>query len=67
MQTHVAVSTDVHSLYVFAADVAYDYDVRTEDLEHDTAVYKDDHLDEFSRKNARLLGIDDASISKLAY
>jgi hypothetical protein len=54
MQTHVVISADVHSLYVFGADVAYDWDIRIEDLEHDTALYKDDHLDEFSRKNARL-------------
>jgi hypothetical protein len=54
MQTHIVVSADVRSRYVFGADVAYDWDVRMTDLEQDTLLYRDDHLDEFSRKNARL-------------
>ncbi|OMD90639.1 insertion element protein [Paenibacillus odorifer] len=54
MQTHIVVSADVHSHYVFASDLAYDWDISLTDIERDTLLYKDDHLDESSRKNARL-------------
>ncbi|MHA6529133.1 insertion element protein [Paenibacillus sp. BAC0078] len=53
-QTHVVVTTDIHSRYVFASDVAYDWSVTLEQLEDDTLLYKDDHLDNFSRIHARL-------------
>jgi transposase-like protein len=52
--THVVVSGDVSSRYVFRADVAYDWNVSLEDIEADTLTYKEDHLNEFARKNARL-------------
>lgn len=54
MQTHIVVSSDVHSRYVFRSDVAYDCEVSLDDIESDTKLYKEDHVDEFSRKNARL-------------
>ena len=54
MQTHIVVSADVHSRYVFASDIAYDWDARLDEIERDTLLYKDDHVDDFSRKNARL-------------
>ncbi|MDM5188045.1 insertion element protein [Bacillus sp. DX4.1] len=52
--THIVVSGDVGSRYIFRSDVAYDWDVRVEDIYNDTILYKDDHLDDFSQKNARL-------------
>lgn len=52
--THVIVSADVFSRYVFRADVAYDFDITLSDVTEDTLVYKEDHLYEFSQKNARL-------------
>lgn len=52
--THVVISADMDSRYVFRSDVAYDWLTTTEDIMKDTLLYKDDHLDEFSRKNARL-------------
>lgn len=54
MQTHIVVSSDVHSRYVFRSDIAYDWTVPLNHIESDTKLYKEDHLDEFSRKNARL-------------
>jgi transposase-like protein len=52
--THVVISADMDSRYVFRSDVAYDWFVATEDIVNDTATFKDDHIDDFSRKNARL-------------
>ncbi len=52
--TSIVVSTDMHTRYVFRADVCYDWNIRLEDIEEDTKLYKDDHLNDFVRKNARL-------------
>jgi transposase-like protein len=52
--THVVISADMNSRYVFRSDVAYDWLVTTSDIVNDTITFKDDHIDEFSRKNARL-------------
>lgn len=52
--THIIISADVFSRYVFRSDVAYDWNVRLEDLMLDTILYKDDHLHLFARKHARL-------------
>jgi transposase-like protein len=52
--THIIISADVFSRYVFRADVAFDWDVRLEDIMLDTILYKDDHLHLFARKHARL-------------
>jgi transposase-like protein len=50
VQTHVVVSADALSRYVFRADVAYDWEMTVEDLKVDTALYKEDHLNNFSKK-----------------
>ncbi|MFC0213802.1 insertion element protein [Paenibacillus chartarius] len=52
--THIVVTSDVHSRYVFRSDVAYDWNIGMDDIENDTKLYKEDHLNEFARKNARL-------------
>jgi transposase-like protein len=52
--THIIVSADVFSRYVFRSDVAYDWDIRLEDIMLDTVLCKEDHLHEFARKHARL-------------
>lgn len=52
--THIIISADVFSRYVFRSDVAYDWDVKLEDIMLDTVLYKEDHLHEFARKHARL-------------
>ncbi|MEK5065165.1 insertion element protein [Cytobacillus sp. FSL R5-0596] len=54
VQTYVVVSSDTISRYVFRSDVAYDWEMSVEDLKYDTAVYKEDHLNDFSKKNNRL-------------
>lgn len=54
VQTYVVVSADALSRYVFRADVAYDWEMTVEDLKLDTALYKEDHLNDFSKKNNRL-------------
>jgi transposase-like protein len=51
--TNIVVTTDTHSRYVFRADVAYDWNVTLDDIALDTFLYKEDHLSEFSKKNAR--------------
>jgi transposase-like protein len=52
--THIIVTSDVFSRYVFRSDVAYDWNAKLENIHHDTISYKDDHLNDFGRKNARL-------------
>lgn len=42
------------SRYVLRTDIAYDWNFTIDDLALDTLLYKDDHLHEFSKKNARL-------------
>lgn len=54
MQTHIIISGDVNSNYIFRSDVAYDWNITLEDLKQDTLYYKDDHLHDFAKKNARL-------------
>jgi transposase-like protein len=54
VQTYVVVSTDALSRYVFRSDVAYDWEMTVEDLKYDTVIYKEDHLNDFSKKNNRL-------------
>ncbi|WP_062350029.1 hypothetical protein [Bacillus kwashiorkori] len=54
MQTHIVVTGDIDSGYIFRSDVAYDWRVSLEDIHRDTLYYKEDHLYGFSRKNARL-------------
>jgi hypothetical protein len=52
--THVVVSGDVESMYIFRADVAFDWDATLDAIEDDTLLYKDDKLNEYARKNKRL-------------
>lgn len=51
--TNIIVTADVHSRYVFRSDVAYDWDITFGDIALDTVLYKEDHLNEFARKNGR--------------
>lgn len=51
--THILVSADVLSRYVFRSDVAYDWDITLEDIALDTVFQKEDHLNEFAKKHAR--------------
>lgn len=53
-QTRVIVSGEMFSRYVFRSDLAFDWEVDLERVEEDTILYKEDHLYEFARKNARL-------------
>jgi len=52
--THVIISADVFSRYVFRSDVAYDWDIELDDVVLDTVLFKEDHLHQFARKHARL-------------
>lgn len=54
MQTHIIVTGDVDTGYIFRSDIAYDWMTTLEDVQKDTLYYKEDHLYDFSRKNARL-------------
>ena len=51
--THILVSADVISRYVFRSDVAYDWDITLGDIAIDTVLQKEDHLNEFAKKYAR--------------
>ncbi len=52
--TYIVASAEMDSRYVLRADVAYDWEMTTKDLERDTQLYKDDRLSSYVRKNARL-------------
>lgn len=54
LQTHLVVTAEVFSRYVFRSDIAYDWDITLQELENDTIRYKEDHLNTFCRKNDRL-------------
>ncbi|HEY5563533.1 MAG TPA: insertion element protein [Clostridiaceae bacterium] len=54
LQTYLLSSADLKSGYVFRTDIAYDYDIRLEDVEKDTGTYHCDHSYPFLRKNDRL-------------
>ncbi len=51
--THIVVTSDLHTRYIFRSDVAYDWFVNMDDIERDTALYKDDHLNEFVQKKRK--------------
>lgn len=53
LPTFIVGSADMNSRYVFRSDVAYDWDISIDQIEEDTEKYKEDHLNLFSRKNAR--------------
>lgn len=48
--THILVSADVLSRYVFRSDVAFDWDITLGDVALDTVLQKEDHLNEFAKK-----------------
>jgi transposase-like protein len=53
LPTSVIITSDVFSRYVFRSDVAYDWDITLNDVEQDTRLFKEDHLSEFAKRNAR--------------
>ena len=54
LQTHIVISAEVKSRYVFRSDIAYDWNVTLDEVQEDTLWYRDDHVDSFCRKNDRL-------------
>lgn len=52
--TYLIVSSDMNFRYVFRTDIAFDWNVSIDDVKNDTELYKEDHLYDFSQKNARL-------------
>lgn len=52
--TYLIVSSDMDSRYVFRTDIAFDWNASLDILKSDTELYKEDHLYDFSQKNARL-------------
>ncbi|MFC4802122.1 insertion element protein [Neobacillus sp. GCM10023253] len=51
--THIVITSEMQSRYVFRADIAYDWNFSLDDLALDTILYKDDYLHELAKKNAR--------------
>lgn len=54
LQTYLLSSADLKSGYVFRTDIAFDYEVRLDDIEKDTETFHCDHSYPFLRKNDRL-------------
>jgi len=54
LQTHIVVTAEILSRYVFRSDIAYDWDISMDELNEDTRKLKEAHLNTFSRKNDRL-------------
>ena len=54
LPTHIIVSAEATARYVFRADVAYDWCTSVKDITDDTLEFKDDHLNEYARRYARL-------------
>ncbi|MFD1020887.1 insertion element protein [Thalassobacillus hwangdonensis] len=52
--THVVISSDILSRYVFRSDVAYDWDITLEQIKEQTMEYKDDHLHTFAQRYGHL-------------
>ncbi|MFU8690881.1 insertion element protein [Rossellomorea sp. FS2] len=53
-QTHVVVSSDILTRYVFRADVAYDWDITFTEINDQTQAFKDDHLHSFAQRFGHL-------------
>lgn len=51
--TYIVATVDSYSRYAFRTDLAFDYTVTAEDIERDIEVLKENHLYNFSQKNAR--------------
>ncbi|MBD8068805.1 insertion element protein [Bacillus sp. PS06] len=54
LPTYIVVTGDVHSRYIFRSDIAYDWEKSFDELNIDTRQFKEDHLNDFCKKNARL-------------
>jgi hypothetical protein len=52
--THVLISSDIFSRYVFRADVDYDWDITLDEISEQTKMCKDDHLHTFAQKYGHL-------------
>jgi transposase-like protein len=52
--TNVVITAEVFSRYVFRSDIAYDWNTSMEDIALDTVLFKEDHLNEFAKRHARL-------------
>ncbi len=53
-QTHVVVSSDVFTRYVFRSDVAYDWNIKLNEIDEQTQAFKDDHLHRFAQRFGHL-------------
>lgn len=53
-QTKIIISGESFSRYILRSDVAFDWETNLGIVGTDTLSYKEDHLHEFARKNARL-------------
>lgn len=53
LPTYIVASAHIHSRYVFRSDICFDWEKSLEEVEEETAKYKDDHLYTFLRKNDR--------------
>jgi len=52
--TNVVITAEVFSRYVFRSDIAYDWNATMGDIALDTVLFKEDHLNEFAKRHARL-------------
>lgn len=52
--THVVISSDILTRYVFRADVAYDWNITLDDIINQTKMFKDDHLHQFTQRYGQL-------------
>lgn len=53
LPTHIVGTADTVSNYVFRTDIAYDWDASIDKIEDDTQNFKEDHLNDFQRRNDR--------------
>lgn len=51
--THVVVSGDVDSYYIFRSDIAFDWHTTIDEIKDDTTTLKEDHIHRFVQKNDR--------------
>ena len=51
--TSIIATGDMYSRYVFRADIAFDWNVSANDIERDINLYKENHLYNFARRNAK--------------
>ena len=53
MTTHIIATVDARSRYTFRNDLAYDFNVKPEDIQNDIEYFKEDKLQTYAQKNAR--------------